>query len=80
MLFIKTISLLMLGAAETGVAELSMPRIMELVGPVMKSGIDANELKIPERMVETVRLSVPLPALLLLRHLDEQQLMGALKT
>ncbi len=42
-----------------------MPRIMELVEPVVKSGIKSNENKMPESMFRTGRLSVSVPGSIL---------------
>lgn len=65
-MFIKTLALLVLGAAEpVGVTELSMTRIVELVGPVATSGLDANQNKVRKQVVEDGRLSVPMPGLML---------------
>jgi|GEM_PF-6853539 len=56
---------LLSAVAGDGLAELSMPRIMELVGPVLKTESDSSKTKMPENMLRSGRLSVPMPALML---------------
>ena len=42
--------------AGDGLAELSMPSIMELVGPVLKTESDSSKTKMPEHMLRSGRV------------------------
>lgn len=56
---------MVLALAGAQLVEIPMPRIMELTGSVLKSSVESTVSKLPEKMVRTGRLSVPMPALLL---------------